>query len=56
MERISSPEQLTDYLRVTNLGIWAVLTAVILILVGIIAWAAVLPMMRVIVVQLIIKV
>ena len=56
MERISSPEQLTDYLRVTNPGIWAVLTAVILILVGIIAWAAVLPMMRVIVVQLIIKV
>ena len=41
MERISSPEQLTDYLRVTNPGIWAVLTAVILILVGIIAWAAV---------------
>ena len=56
MERISSPEQLTDYLRVTNPGIWAVLTAVILILVGIIAWATVLPMMRVIVVQLIIKV
>lgn len=41
MERISSPEQLTDYLRVTNPGIWAVLIAVILILVGIIAWAAV---------------
>ena len=29
LERISSPEQLTDYLRVTNPGIWAVLAAVI---------------------------
>ena len=41
MERISSPEQLTDYLRVTNPGMWAVLIAVILLLGGIIAWAAV---------------
>ena len=41
MERISSPEQLTDYLRVTNPGIWAVLIAVILLLGGIMAWSAV---------------
>ena len=41
IERISSPEQLTDYLRVTNPGIWAVLVAVILLLAGIFAWAAV---------------
>ena len=41
LERISSPEQLTDYLRVTNPGIWAVLAAVILLLAGLFAWAAV---------------
>ena len=41
LDRISSPEQLTDYLRVTNPGIWAVLAAVILLLVGILAWSAV---------------
>ena len=41
LERISSPEQLTDYLRVTNPGIWAVLAAVILLLTGIFAWSAV---------------
>ena len=41
LERISSPEQLTDYMRVTNVGIWIVLVAVILLLAGIFAWAAV---------------
>ncbi len=41
MEKISSPEQLSDYLRVTNPGIWLTLTAVVLILLGLIAWAAV---------------
>ena len=41
LERIASPEQLTDYLRVTNPGIWVVLTAVILLLAGIFAWSMV---------------
>ena len=41
IERISSPEQLTSCLRVTNPGIWVVLTAVILLLAGVFAWAAV---------------
>ena len=41
MEKISSPEQLSDYLRVTNPGIWIVLSAVILILAGLVAWSAV---------------
>ena len=39
--RISSPEQLTDYLRVTNPGIWVVLAAVILLLAGVLAWSMV---------------
>ncbi len=41
LDRISSPEQLTDYLRVTNPGIWVILVAVILLLAGLFAWAAV---------------
>ena len=40
LDRISSPEQLTDYLRVTNPGIWAILAAVLLLLVGMLAWSA----------------
>ena len=39
LDRISSPEQLTDYLRVTNPGIWAVLAAVLLLLAGLFSWA-----------------
>jgi hypothetical protein len=41
LDRISSPEQLTDYLRVTNPGIWVVLVAVILLLAGVLAWSLV---------------
>ena len=41
LDRISSPEQLTDYLRVTNPGIWVILVAVILLLAGIFAWSMV---------------
>ena len=40
LDTISSPEQLTSYLRVTTPGIWAVLTAVILLLAGLFAWSA----------------
>ena len=39
LERISSPEQLNDYLHVTNPGIWAVLTAVIILLAGVFVWS-----------------
>ena len=41
LDRISSPEQLTEYLRVTNPGIWVVLAAVILLLAGVLAWLTV---------------
>ena len=39
LERISSPEQLTDYLKVTNPGICALLAAVIILLGGLFAWS-----------------
>lgn len=38
MERIASPEQLNDYIRVTNPAIWTILAAVIILLVGFIVW------------------
>ena len=41
LERISSPDQLTDYLCVTNPGIWVILVAVILLLAGVFAWSMV---------------
>ena len=40
IERISSPEQLTDYLRVTTPTVWVVIAAIILLLVGILIWGA----------------
>lgn len=41
LKRISSPEQLTDYLKVTNPGIWIVLVAVIILLIGLFVWSTV---------------
>ena len=40
VERISSPEQLNDYLRVTNPTVWIVLAAVVLLLAGTLVWAS----------------
>ena len=40
VERISSPEQLQDYMRVTTPGTWMVLAAVILLLAGLIISSA----------------
>ena len=41
LDRISSPEHLTEYLRVASPGVWSVLAAVILLLAGLFAWASV---------------
>ena len=38
MRRISSPEQLNDYLKVTNPKIWVLLAAIVLLLVGLLLW------------------
>ena len=39
VKRISSPEQLNDYLHVTNPGIWVILTAVIAFMIGVFVWS-----------------
>ena len=41
LKSISSPEQLTDYLHVTNPTVWIVLVTIIVLLVGIFAWSTV---------------
>ncbi len=38
LERVSSPEQLNDYIRVTNPSVWIALLAVIFLLIGICVW------------------
>lgn len=39
LERVSSPEQLNDYIRVTNPSVWIALAAVVFLLIGICVWA-----------------
>ena len=40
MDRISSPEQLRDYMHVTNPSVWVVMVAIIVLLVSILIWSA----------------
>lgn len=39
LERINSPEQLNDYIRVIRPGAWLVLGAVVLLLAGVLIWS-----------------
>ena len=38
IDRVSSPEQLDSYIRVANPGVWMVLIAIMVLLVGVCAW------------------
>ena len=38
VDRMNSPEQLNEYIRVARPGVWLVLGAIILLLVGVIVW------------------
>ncbi|WP_026492478.1 hypothetical protein [Butyrivibrio sp. XPD2002] len=38
IERVSSPEQLNDYIQVTTPSIWIILLAVIVLLTGTLIW------------------
>lgn len=40
LKYISSPEQLNDYLKVTKPAVWAILAAVIVLLVGMLVWSS----------------
>lgn len=41
IEQVSSPEQLNDYIKATNPGVWIILAAVATLLVGFIVWGTV---------------
>ena len=40
MDKITSPEQMNDYIRVSNPSVWMVLAAVIVLLLGVCVWGA----------------
>lgn len=40
LKRISSPEDLNDYVRVANPGVWMTLAAIVILLVGFIVWGS----------------
>ena len=41
VERITSPETLSDYLKVTSPTVWLILASIILLLVGMLIWSSV---------------
>ena len=41
LSKVSSPEELNDYIRVTTPSVWIVLIALVLLLVGMLVWAVV---------------
>ena len=38
MDKISSPEELNDYIRVTSPSVWMVLAGTVILLVGLLSW------------------
>lgn len=38
IERVTSPEQLNDYIRVASPRVWIIIAAVLLLLTGIVVW------------------
>ena len=39
LDRVSSPDQLNDYIRVTTPSVWLVLAALVVLLAGMLAWS-----------------
>ena len=39
IDRVSSPEQMNDYIRVTTPTVWLVLLALVILLLGMLAWS-----------------
>ena len=38
MDKVLSPEQLQDYVKVANPGLWMVISAIVILLAGVVAW------------------
>ena len=41
VDKVSSPEQLNEYIRVANPGVWMVLAAIIILLAGVVVWGVI---------------
>lgn len=41
VDKVSSPEQLNEYIRVANPGVWMVLAAIVILLAGVIVWGCI---------------
>ena len=39
LDRVSSPEQLTDYIKVSSPSVWIVLSAVVILLISVVIWS-----------------
>ena len=39
LDKVTSPEQLNDYIKVSSAGVWAILTAIVILLVCLGVWA-----------------
>ncbi|MCR5002518.1 MAG: hypothetical protein K6A71_12075 [Lachnospiraceae bacterium] len=39
LERVSSPEQLNDYIKVTTPSVWVILAAMLILIAGTLFWA-----------------
>ena len=38
IDKVSSPDQLQDYVRVANPGLWMVISAIVILLAGVVVW------------------
>ena len=38
IDRVTSPEQLQDYVKVANPGLWMVISAIVILLAGVVVW------------------
>lgn len=38
MDKVSSPEELNDYIKVSNPGIWMILAGIVVLLIGVCVW------------------
>ena len=39
LDRVSSPEKLNDYIKVSSPSVWLIMAAIIILLLGVIAWS-----------------
>ncbi len=39
LERVTSPEQLNDYIKVTTPSVWIILAATLILIIGVLVWA-----------------